>query len=73
MHLTQIHNPQHTYTNKLMIMQDDDGHVVEYLNKKSTPRFWREEIQNRNRLLDFGGKNFKIEIDSSILVGRNSK
>lgn len=31
MHLTQIHNPQHTYTNKLMIMQDDDGHVVEYI------------------------------------------
>jgi hypothetical protein len=27
---------------------------------------WREEIQNRNRLLDFGGKKFKIEIDSSI-------
>ena len=22
---------------------------------------WREEIQNRNRLLDFGGKKFKIE------------
>jgi hypothetical protein len=55
---------------------------------------WREEIQNRNRLLDlaernsprFGGKKFKIEIDSSIwreeiqnrnrlldLAGRNSK
>jgi hypothetical protein len=30
----------------------------------------REEIQNRNRLLDFGGKKFKIEIDSSILAGR---
>jgi hypothetical protein len=27
---------------------------------------WREEIQNRNRTLDFGGKKFKIEIDSSI-------
>ena len=24
-------------------------------------------------LLDFGGKQFKIEIDSSILAGRNSK
>ena len=36
--------------------------------KSSTHRFsiWREEIQNRNRLLDFGGKKFKIEIDSSI-------
>ena len=34
---------------------------------------WREEIRNRNRLLDFGGKKFKIEIDSSILAGRNSK
>ena len=34
----------------------------------------REEIiQNRNRLLDFGGKQFKIEIDSSVLAGRNSK
>jgi hypothetical protein len=26
-------------------------------------------IQNRNRLLDFGGKKFKIEIVSSILAG----
>jgi hypothetical protein len=33
----------------------------------------REEIQNRNQLLDFGGKKFEIEIDSSILAGRNSK
>ena len=33
---------------------------------------WREEIRNRNRLLDFGGKKFEIEIDSSILAGRNS-
>jgi hypothetical protein len=32
-------------------------------------RFLREGIQNRNRLLDFGGKEFKIEIDSSILAG----
>jgi hypothetical protein len=29
---------------------------------------WREEIQNRNRLLDFGGKKFKVEstIDSAL-------
>jgi hypothetical protein len=33
---------------------------------------WREEIQNRNRLLArFGGKKFKIEILD--LAGRNSK
>ena len=34
---------------------------------------WREEIQNRNRLLNFGGKTFQIEIDSSFLAGRHSK
>jgi hypothetical protein len=32
---------------------------------------WREEIQNRNRLLDL--KNFKIEIDSSIFGGKKFK
>jgi hypothetical protein len=31
---------------------------------------WREEIQNRNRLLDFGSKKVKIEIDSFDLAGR---
>jgi ferritin-like protein len=58
------------------------------MNIEINSSIWREEIQNRTRLLDFrfGGKKFKIEIDSSIwreeiqnrnqlldLAGRNSK
>ena len=34
--------------------------------KECSNRFWREEIQNRL----FGGKKFKIEIDSIDLAGR---
>ena len=33
--------------------------------------FWREEIGNRNRLVNFGGKKSATEIDSSILAGRD--
>ncbi len=55
---------------------DTTGHgcfPIPSSNWKLTPRFWREGIINRNRLLDFSGKKFKREIDSMILAGRNSK
>jgi hypothetical protein len=39
----------------------------EFVNGQTiSSSIWREEIQNRNRLLNFGGKKFKIEIVSSI-------
>jgi hypothetical protein len=44
--------------------------LAEKIDNKSEieSSIWREEIQNRNRLLDFGGKKFKVEstIDSAL-------